>query len=69
MMRIADAMDASHRQKLRNVSISVSADTMDISCDSAADLTFEQWAFNHNTDLFAQVFGIKPILRLRRQKQ
>ena len=67
IMRIADAMDASHKQKLRNISISVASGSMDIACDSSLDLTFEQWAFDHNADLFGQVFGIKPILRLRRQ--
>ncbi|NLW89199.1 MAG: hypothetical protein GXY43_05710 [Clostridiaceae bacterium] len=67
MMRLADAMDASHRQKLRNVAITVGTDSLDITCDSAFDLTFEQWAFNHNADLFRQVFGINPTLKLRRQ--
>ncbi|MBN1891183.1 MAG: hypothetical protein JW780_00210 [Clostridiales bacterium] len=67
MMRIADAMDASHRQKIRNTKITIVERTLDIACDSSLDLTFEQWAFDHNTDLFSQVFGIQPILRRRRQ--
>lgn len=67
MMRIADAMDASHRQKIRNAKITIVGETLDIACDSSLDLTFEQWAFDHNTDLFSQVFGIQPILRRRRQ--
>jgi exopolyphosphatase/guanosine-5'-triphosphate,3'-diphosphate pyrophosphatase len=67
IMRLADAMDAAHKQKLRNLSVTVASGTMDIACDSSLDLTFEQWAFNHNADLFGQVFGITPILRLRRQ--
>jgi exopolyphosphatase/guanosine-5'-triphosphate,3'-diphosphate pyrophosphatase len=67
IMRLADAMDAAHKQKLRNLSVTVASGKMDIACDSSLDLTFEQWAFNHNADLFGQVFGITPILRLRRQ--
>lgn len=67
MMRIADSMDASHKQKIRNVSLTALPDSLVILCDSSQDLTFEKWAFAHNTDLFSQVFGIQPILRQRRQ--
>jgi len=67
ILRIADSMDASHKQKLRNVSMTVLPDSLVILCESSQDLTFEQWAFEKNTDLFSQVFGITPVLRQRRQ--
>lgn len=67
ILRIADVMDASHRQKLKNVSVAFQPDQLSISCDSNEDLTYEMWAFEIKTDLFRQVFGASPVLKPRRQ--
>lgn len=66
ILRIADAMDASHRQKIRSTSITATTDSLTICCDSAYDLTFEEWAFDQKRELYSQVFGVAPSLRLRR---
>jgi len=67
ILRMADAMDASHKQKFKNVSIVSLPDTLSISFDCNEDLTYEQWAFGNKTDLYKQVFGATPVLRPRRQ--
>lgn len=66
ILRIADAMDASHKQKIRGISVISTPDALNINCDSNADLTFELWAFENKTDLYEQVFGIRPVLKPRR---
>lgn len=67
ILRMADAMDASHRQKIKNLSIVSLADTLSINFDCNEDLTYEQWAFGIKTDLYKQVFGAIPVLKPRRQ--
>ena len=69
ILRIADAMDASHKQKFRDVSVISTSDTFSILFDCSDDLTYELWAFGNKTDLFQQVFGVTPVLKPRRQTQ
>jgi exopolyphosphatase/guanosine-5'-triphosphate,3'-diphosphate pyrophosphatase len=69
ILRLADAMDASHKQKLRNISIVSLADSLHISCDTTEDLTYEIWDFDIKKELFFEVFGAKPVLKPRRPTQ
>ena len=69
ILRIADAMDSSHRQKLRNVTMISLPDSLNINCDSDQDLTYEIWDFDIKKDLFRHVFGSTPTLKPRRQTQ
>ena len=67
ILRLADALDSSHKQKIRNVSITSNAETLAISFESSEDITYEMWAFEMKTDLYLQVFGTTPVLKPRRQ--
>jgi len=67
ILRMADAMDASHKQKIKNVSIVSLPDSLSINFDCNEDLTYELWAFGNKTDLYKQVFGATPALKPRRQ--
>ena len=66
MLRIADAMDASHRQKAGKISVTLQPDKLHISLDAAEDMSFEMWSFEHRGVLFEQIIGVKPELRVRR---
>lgn len=67
MLRIADALDSSHRQKLRKLNASIQKDELIISCEAASDMSFEEWSFEHRSNLFVEVMGIEPKLRIRRR--
>lgn len=67
MLRIADALDASHKQKIKSLNAALQPDKLHISCTSSADMSFEEWSFEHRSDLFEEVIGIKPQLRVRRE--
>lgn len=67
ILRICDALDASHKQKMRNLSLTVTSDSVTISGESRLDMTYEKWVFNKQNELFFDVYAIKPILHLRRQ--
>lgn len=67
MLRIADALDSSHRQKVKSLSANLQPDRLYVLCDSVNDMSFEEWSFEHRSDLFEEVIGVKPQLRVRRQ--
>ena len=67
ILRIADALDASHRQKLREITVTMGAEGLIISGDTMYDMTYDKWFFESHTDLFEQFFSVKASLRVRRQ--
>ena len=67
ILRIADSLDASHTEKIKNMSVTLYPDRLHISCEARADMSFEEWAFEHRCDLFEEVMGIEARLRVRRQ--
>lgn len=66
ILRMADALDGSHRQKLRDISVSMGTDGLVISGDTMYDMTYDKWFFENHTDLFEQFFRVKAFLRVRR---
>lgn len=66
ILRIADALDASHKQKSKNITVQLDPESLHISCGSSEDMSFEMWSFEHRSGLFEEVIGIKPELRIRR---
>ena len=66
ILRIADALDSSHKQKTKSVAVQLNPESLHISCTSEADMSFEVWSFEHRSGLFEEVIGIKPELHIRR---
>ncbi len=67
ILRIADVMDKSHKQKISDVKISIKDNSVILSVDTLADITLEAGMFNGRTELFKKVFGLKPVLKQRRR--
>lgn len=64
ILRIATALDASHKQKINKIVISLKNDhRLIIRAKTNADITLERWSFNRRTKLFENVFGIKVSLK------
>ena len=68
MLRLSDALDASHKQKSDKITVSLMPDSLHISCVSKSSMAFEEWSFEHRGELFEDVIGIKPVLRVRREQ-
>lgn len=67
IIRIADALDRSHRQKISNLKVSVGSQEMIIRGDTTADPLMEEWTFEVKSEFFQEVFGIRPQLKLKRK--
>ncbi|SMD09393.1 HD domain-containing protein [Sporomusa malonica] len=62
IVRLADAIDRSHRQKVSKTEVALRGDEMVITVTSKEDMSLEAWTFADKADFFEDVFGIKAIL-------
>ena len=63
LLRIADALDKEHRQKIQGDRSWSQTDTdVQIRASGADDVLLEQWALRKKDDLFREVFGLDVVL-------
>ena len=62
IVRIADAMDRSHGQSLRDLSIQLKNESLVMRIKNSKNVAFERIALSEKSDLFESVFGYKVIL-------
>lgn len=67
IIRLADALDTSHRQKIRNVVIRMRGERCEISGSTMEEAVLEKWTFQMKSDFFLQVYGIRPMLILKNE--
>ncbi|MDD6071277.1 MAG: HD domain-containing protein [Clostridiales bacterium] len=66
ILRIANAMDRSHKQKASAYDIVVKNKQLVITIDTLSDLALERGLFGDKADFFLQVYGIRPVLKQKR---
>lgn len=66
ILKIANTLDKSNRQKITSVRITLKDDELLIVADAAKDITLEMGLFYKKADIFEEVFGIRPILKKKR---
>jgi exopolyphosphatase/guanosine-5'-triphosphate,3'-diphosphate pyrophosphatase len=64
ILRLVNALDAEHAQKVRDVRLVRHGSSWTLEVDGEGDLTMEQLAATARTDMFAQVYGRTPHVRL-----
>lgn len=68
IMRIADSLDKSHMQKLKDIKIRLFKNEVIISARSDKNVLLEKWAFDGCSDFFTDVFGLRIRLIIRPDK-
>ncbi|BBF41890.1 exopolyphosphatase [Lachnospiraceae bacterium KM106-2] len=66
LLRIANALDKSHKQKFDHITITRKGRELYITVDTLKDITLEQGLFLSKADFFEEVYGIRPILKQKR---
>lgn len=66
ILKVANAMDRSHKQKASAYNIVVRDKQLVITIDTLYDLALERGLFYDKADFFLQVYGIKPVLKQKR---
>lgn len=67
ILRLANSMDRSHRQKLSGCKMSIHEDELVITTEYPGDITLEQQSFVQKADFFEEIFGIRPVLKQKRR--
>lgn len=66
ILRLADVLDKSYKQKITNLRISLHDNILVIYTDTLEDITLEAGMFKTNNILFEKVYGVKVVLKQRR---
>ena len=67
ILRIVNALDRTHRQKCKNVSVSLKEHELKISVDSQEDLSLEIGTFYEKAEFFEEVFNVHPVFKQKKQ--
>ena len=63
ILRVADALDKAHAQRIQNPKITIEEGELMIDVESGEDLALERLTVDQKGGLFEEVFGLKPVLR------
>lgn len=67
ILRIADALDRSHMQKINIQMVKLKDKELIIRAQSNENTILEEWTFKQKSVFFQEVFGITPILKIKRE--
>ena len=68
ILRVANGLDRSHRQKFKNIKAAVKDNDLIITTVNAVDTTLERGLFNERAEFFEEVFSMKPVIRLKQKE-
>jgi exopolyphosphatase/guanosine-5'-triphosphate,3'-diphosphate pyrophosphatase len=63
ILRVANALDRSHKQKMKHVKMSLRGDRLHITIETRDSLALEKGMFEEKADFFERVFSIRPELK------
>lgn len=66
ILRVANALDQSHRQKFQNMRIAIKGRQLVITVEAFEDISLEQALFDAKTSYFENVYSMKPVLKEKR---
>ncbi|WP_029230926.1 Ppx/GppA phosphatase family protein [Butyrivibrio sp. VCB2006] len=66
ILRIANGLDRTHKQKFKDVKVSLNGEELIINVDTKADITLEKGLFDNRASFFEEVFGIRPVIRQKK---
>lgn len=66
ILRLANGLDRSHKQKFKNVKIALKEDELIMTVDTTEDITLEKGLFGARADFFEEVYNIRPVIRKKR---
>lgn len=67
ILRLADALDREHLQRVANVRATVQGDTLTLQPEGTGHMLLEAWALQRNATLFEKTFGMKVKLGEKQQ--
>jgi exopolyphosphatase/guanosine-5'-triphosphate,3'-diphosphate pyrophosphatase len=62
ILRIADALDRSHSQRIKDIRLKRDGDVFHVEATGVNDTTVEQLAINSKSDIFQEIYGCEVIV-------
>jgi exopolyphosphatase/guanosine-5'-triphosphate,3'-diphosphate pyrophosphatase len=62
ILRVADALDKSHSQRVQNPKFTIEGDELQIRVDGGEEMGLERIALDAKAGLFEEVFGLQPVI-------
>ena len=66
ILRVANAMDRSHRQKFKNVRAVLKNKQLVITIETMSDIALEKGLLEAKSQAFVSIFGLKPVIKEKR---
>lgn len=66
ILRVATALDRSHKEKFRNIVASLRERQLVLTVDTTYDITLEKGLFSSKAAFFEEMFDIKPVIKRKR---
>lgn len=66
IIRLANGLDRSHKEKFSDLKCRVRDQQLFITVDTKKDITLEKGLFTNRADFFEEIYGIRPVIRQRR---
>ena len=67
ILRVANALDRSHKQKCHGAVFALKDDVLTISVNTSDDLTLEKVTLAEREEFFAEVFSVHPVIRQKKK--
>lgn len=67
ILRIANAMDRSHKQKFRDFRLALKEGELIITAETMEDISLEKAVFAEKADFFEEMYGIRPVLKQKKE--
>ena len=67
ILRLANSMDRSHKQKLSDSRMNVKNGQLLVTTSYEGDITLESVSFSQKAEFFEEIFGIRPVLKQKRR--
>ncbi|HEY5576640.1 MAG TPA: hypothetical protein VIK34_07990, partial [Clostridiaceae bacterium] len=66
IIRIADALDRSHKQKVMQMRVEWDNNRLIIRVETAQEMLLEEWTFEAKSEFFKIVFGVIPEIKIKK---
>lgn len=63
ILKLAEAIDISHTQKIDNIEINFSGDTLNFILHTKKDILLERWDLQNNLEFFEEIMGIETTIK------
>ncbi|MCH5280590.1 MAG: exopolyphosphatase [Lachnospiraceae bacterium] len=69
ILRVANGLDRSHKQKFKDISVTLKDHNLVINVDTTEDITLETGLLTARAKFFEEVYSLRPVIKQKRHRQ